>query len=106
MKESTVKLTETLLTQRNENQQLQKSAVRHSLAVIQESEERDKLNARIEELEAIQLAQSTKMESVRRKYTDLRTVHNTVNQEKLALIKEVKRCRSMVTDHENRIKTE
>lgn len=54
MKQSELKHTDTLLTLRNENQELQKSAVRHSLAVIQDSEKKDKLQERIVELEAIQ----------------------------------------------------
>ena len=63
MKQTAVKMTETLLTQRNENQQLQESAVRHSLAVIQDSQKMDKLNQQVEELEAVQLAQTSNLEA-------------------------------------------
>lgn len=50
-------------------------------------------------MNTIEQAQTTKMESVRRKYTDLRKEHNQSNQEKVALIKEVKRLRQIVQEH-------
>merc|ERR1719242_1305580 len=95
MKQNETKMTELMLELKNENSQLQRNAVKHSLNAIKSSENVDALNLELLECRKLQQTHLKKIDAMNEKYKSLTNQQALTKQEKVALIKEVKRLRKI-----------
>jgi len=104
-KQNEIKMGELMLAQKNENDQLQRNAVKHSLKAIKVSENMQSLRLELLECRKLQKTHLDKIDSLNEKYKSLTNQHAQIKQEKAALIKEVKKLRKEMIEKEEK-KTE
>merc|ERR1712228_499562 len=102
MKQNEMRITELMLEQKNENNQLQQNAVKHSLNVIKASENMHKLNLELLESKKLQQTHLKKIDAMNEKYKSLTTQYAISKQEKIALIKEVKKLRKIIIEKDDK----
>ena len=97
-KTNEIKSTETLLELKNENNKLQQNAVKNSLNNIKCSEKMDRLNMEIMELKEKQKKNDKQYNEFNDKYQLLMNQYKHIKQEKIVLVKEVKKCRQQIIE--------
>ena len=102
MKQAGFEMAELLLQQKNENNQLQRNAVKHSLNAIKASKDNDALNSQLMECKKLNQTHLGRIDALNEKYTSLANQHVLIKQEKCALIKEVKKLRQIMIEKDEK----